>query len=191
VTAVFIKVSESPTGGTVWRPNLAGNLVNGVGGLAFLALLLWMLLDGGPLSMKQTILSVLGVVFLVVAVPPAVFRWRLVLERDELLLVFLTTRRLPLQEIVEARSDRGGGLVFICRDGSRESTSLLSNGLRSHRRANPTAADLAARAVLCAAAEARGEFPPRDFRLPPVRLSKKSVVRAGVFAFVLGLFLGE
>jgi hypothetical protein len=187
---VLIEVSESPTGDIVWRPSLTAKLLHGLGGPACLALVMWMLFAGGPLSVLQEITCVLVGISLVVAVPPSVLRWRLVLERDELVFVFLTTRRLPLREIVDVKSAGNSGLVFTCSDGTQESTSLLGNGLRSHRRANPTQSDLAARAVLCAAARARGEVPPVDFRLPPVKLSKRSLTRGVVVGFVLSLFLG-
>jgi hypothetical protein len=187
---VLTEVSESPTGDIVWRPSLVADLLNGVGGLACLAGVTWLLLAGGPLSVVQEIACVLGGISLVVAVPPAVLRWRLVLERDELVFVFLTTRRLPLREIVDVKSAGNDGLVFTCSDGTQESTSLLGNGLRSHRRANPTQSDLAARAVLCAAARARGEVPPTDFRLPPVKLTKRSLAGGFVLAFVVSLLLG-
>ncbi|WP_300680451.1 hypothetical protein [Nocardioides sp.] len=188
---MFLTVAKSPTGGVVWRPSLPAKVLTGLLGLVGGTACAWLLLTGDDQSLKDQGLQALCVIAALVAVPPAVFRWRVVLERDELLFVFLSTRRLPVRDIVQATCSSGDGVAFVCADGRSESTSLVGNGLWSHRRTKPTDADLMARTVLCAAAEARGEAPPTEFRLPPVRLTKRQLLRGGVFAFLFGAFFSD
>jgi hypothetical protein len=191
LSGVSMKAAVRRSGGNVWRPTRKTHVANTVGGLVLLALTVWLLLDDGPLSIKDTIVFLIGDVVLVIAVPTALFRWRIVLEKDELLFVFLRVRRLAVRDIVEAKCIAGRGVVFVSRDGSDESTCMVANGAWAHRRASPTRADLLARAVLCAAAEARGEVPPVDYRLPPATGFRRVAIRGGIVGFLAGLFLGN
>jgi hypothetical protein len=159
-------------------------------GAAFLAGTTWLASEGG-LSVRDKIAFGSADVAAVTLLPIVFFRWRMVLESDDLYLVFLRARRLALREIVEAKSVPGDGLTFALSDGRTESFAAVANSAWGHRRRTPTRADLAARAVLCAAARARGEVPPMDYRLPPLRGLKKSAVEGGIWATIVGLFLGN
>lgn len=185
--------SEPPvrrSGENVWRPPV-GVLIMSVGlGAAALLLTYWLYSTGEPLSLRDRIVFPACDLMAVVLVPVAVLRWRVVLEPDELIFVFLRVRRLALREIVDARCVANRGLVFVCRDGSEEATELLGNSFRGHRRVRPTRSDLAARTVLCAAARLRGESPPYDFRLGPIAGRKEAMIEGGIWALIVGIFLG-
>ena len=178
-------------GENVWRPSVASRAAYLLLGLAFLAGTAWLASDGGPLSPRDLVMFAVGGLIAVIGLPIVLFRWRMVLEPDELLLVFVRVRRLPLREIVGAKCVAKQGLVFVREDGSEESFAALGNTAWAHRRAKPTPGDLAARAVLCAAARVRGEVAPVDFRLGPVSGIRRAAVEGGIAAFVIGLFLGE
>jgi hypothetical protein len=160
-------------------------------GLAFVATASWLLFGGGPLSLRDRIEFTAGDLVALVVLPVALFRWRLVLERDELAFVFLRVRRVALRDIVEAKCVAGRGLVFVRGDGSDESTQLVSNSAWGHRRKRPTRADLIARTVLCAAAESRGEAPPVDYRLPPLSGLRRASIRGFIAAILIGTFLSD
>jgi hypothetical protein len=178
------------SGPGVWRPGpgtRAGYLLVGLG---LLLGSLW-LATHGPISTGHRVEYVVVDLAIVLGLPVVLLRWRLVLEQDELVLVFVRARRLDLREIVAARCVAKQGLVFVCADGSEHSFAGLGNSAWGHRRRHPTRADLAARAVLCAAATARGEVPPVDFRLPPLSGRLQAALEGGVVAFLLGLVLGD
>lgn len=147
----------------------------------------WMLSESGPMSVGSLLKFGLADLATLLVLPVALLRWRLVLEPDELILVFLRVRRLPLQDIVEAKCVAGRGLVFVCRNGVEESTQLVGNTAWAHRRKRPTRADLLARAVLCAAADARGDAPPVDYRLAPTSGLKRAALKGGLVALIIGL----
>ncbi|WP_182377175.1 hypothetical protein [Nocardioides sp. WS12] len=141
--------------------------------------------------MKERILYGTGAVTLLSLLPVVLFRWRIVVERDDLLLVFLRVRRVSLKEVVEAKSVAREGLVFVCRDGSEHSFGGLGNSAWAHRRKWPTHTDLVARDVLQAAAGARGEEGPLDYRLPPVRGLMAAAMQWSVGAAIVGFFLRD
>lgn len=174
----------------IWRASGGLQIAWLVVCLAFLAGTTSLHAHGG-LSTKQTVLYAVSDVCIVIFLPVMRFRWRMVLDPDELVFVFLRVRRLPLAEIVEAKSVVRQGLVFVCKDGTEESFGALANSARAHRRDTPTKADLAARTVLCAAARVRGEPAPVDYRLPPLSGVRRAALEGGVVAFILGLFLSD
>lgn len=175
----------------MWRPSFGLRAAYSLLGLAFLTGTVWLASDRGPLSSKDLVEFCVTDLVVVVGLPIVLFRWRLVLEADELIFVFIRVRRLPLGEIVQAKCVARRGLVFVCRDGSDQSFGALGNTAWGHRRKHPTRADLAARTVLCAAAAARGEIPPVDYRLPPLSGVKRAAIEGGIAAFVIGLFIGD
>jgi hypothetical protein len=187
-------LEEAPvrrSGDNIWRPSLWARAAYLLLGLAFLAGTVWLATDGGPLTPKDMVEFSTGDLLVLVGLPIVLFRWRMVLEPDELIFVFFRERRQCLREIVEAKCVARRGLVFVCKDGSDQSFAALGNTVRGHRRKNPTRTDLAARAVLCAAATARGEVPPVDYRLPPMSGLKRAAIEGGIAGFVIGLFLGD
>jgi hypothetical protein len=165
--------------------------LSGVLGAAFVAATIWLTAGGEELSVRDILLLVGVSLLSLVGVPIILFRWRMILEPEELLLVWASVRRVALVEVVDAKCVANQGLVFVLRDGSEEAFGALGNTAWDHRRRNPTTADLAARAVLCAAATARGEDPPIDFRLPPLRGLKKAAVRGGIVSAILGFLLSS
>ncbi len=176
------------SGENLWRPSLGSRVLT-----ATLALLLgvgyvWSLSEGLTLG-KHLYYGALAT-FGAVTVPVVLFRWRLVLEPDELIRVFLRVRRVPIRDIVAAKVVPREGFVFVCADGSELSFGALGNSPWSYRRAEPTRADLVARAVLCAAARQRGEEPPLDFRLPPPTGFVRAAIEVGIWAAVIGLVTG-
>jgi hypothetical protein len=158
--------------------------------VALLAGTAW-LASGGGLSFRDRIVFGAADVAAVTLLPVVFFRWRMVLDSDDLYLVFLRARRLAVREIVEAKSVPRDGLTFILTDGRTESFAAVANTAWGHRSTTPTRADLAARAVLCAAARARGEAPPTDYRLPPMRGLKKAALEGGIWAAIVSLFVGN
>ena len=188
---MFDEARVRRSGDNLWRPSFGLRAAYLLVGLAFLAATVWLALDGGPLSSKDLVEFSVADLVVVVGLPIVLFRWRLVLEADELILVFVRVRRLAVREIVEAKCVAGRGLVFVCKDGSEQSFGALGNTAWGHRRKDPTRTDLAARQVLSAAATARGEAPPVDYRVPPLSGLKRAAIKGGIVAFVIGLFLGD
>lgn len=178
------------TGDNVWRPGATLRLAWLVLGVAFLAGTGWLASDGA-LSLRDKVLFGAADVAAVTPLPVVLFRWRMVLEADALYLVFLRVRRVPVRDIVDAKAVPKDGLTFVLRDGQTESFGALGNTAWGHRRASPTRADLAARAVLRAAAEARGEEPPGDYRLTPMRGLRKAAIEGGIWAAIVGLLIGN
>lgn len=177
-------------GDNIWRPSVGLRFSWLLIGAAFLAGTAWLASEGG-LSLRDKIAFGAADVAAVTVLPIVFFRWRMVLDSDDLHLVFLRTRRLAVREIVEAKSVPGDGLTFVLSDGRTESFAAVASSAWGHRRTTPTRADLAARAVLCAAALARGEVPPMNYRLPPMRGLKKPAIEGGIWAAIVGLFLGN
>ncbi|KAA1422222.1 hypothetical protein FE697_013715 [Mumia zhuanghuii] len=178
------------TGDNIWRPSPGHRLSGLLVGAAFLAGTTW-LASNGELSLKDKILFGAADITLVILLPVMLFRWRMVLDRDAVTFVFLRVRRVPIEEIVDAKTVPRDGLTFVLRDGGQESFAGLANSAWGHRRTTPTRADNAAREVLCAAAAARGEIPPADFRLPPMRALKRAAVEGGIWAALVALFVGN
>jgi len=178
------------TGDNIWRPGVTLRLAWLVTGAALMAGTLWLVADG-DLSRIQLLTFAAATLVGVVLLPVVLFRWRMVLERDELLLVFLSVRRLPLSEVVGAKMIAREGLTFVCEGGREESFGALGNTAWGHKSEVPTRADLAARTILIAAAEARGEVPPLDYRLPPMGGLKKAALRVGIWTAIVSLILGD
>ena len=177
-------------GDNIWRPSVGLRLSWLLMGAAFLAGTAWLASEGG-LSLRDKIAFSAADVAAVTVLPIVFFRWRMVLDNDHLCLVFVRARRLAVREIVEAKSVPGDGLTFVLSDGRTESFAAVANNAWGHRRRTPTRADLAARAVLCAAARARGDVPPMNYRLPPMRGLKKAAIEGGIWAAIVGLFVGN
>ncbi|MGZ4524230.1 MAG: hypothetical protein ACXVXO_12570 [Mycobacteriaceae bacterium] len=115
------------SGDNVWRPSFGNRAVALLVGLAWLAGTTW-LAQSGPASPKEMIEAAVGDLFVLIALPIALFRWRMVLEYDELVCVFIRVRRLNLREIVDAKCVAKQGLVFVCKDGSEHSFGAVGNG---------------------------------------------------------------
>ncbi len=45
--------------------------------------------------------------------------------------------------------------------------------------------------MLCAAASARGEVPPSDYRSPPMMGLRRAVIEGGVWALIVGFHFGS
>lgn len=178
-------------GDDVWRPSPGLRASYLLIAAAFLVGTTWLYLGGDVLSLRDKVMFSVADLSAVSLLPLILFRWRLVLDRDELSFVFVRVRRLAVRDIVDAKCVAKEGLVFVCSDGTTESFGALGNTAWGHRRTSPTRSDLVARKVLCAAATARGDVPPSDFRLGPLRGVKRAAVEGGIAAFVLGLILGE
>ncbi|WP_207024801.1 hypothetical protein [Phycicoccus sp. DTK01] len=177
-------------GVNVWRPSVRARLS--------WVLLVTVFLVGttslamsGPLPTKDGLLFACADIAFISLSPVVLFRWRMVLGSDVVSLVFLRVRRIELRRIVEAKVVPREGLTFVLDDGSTESFGALGNTAWAHRRATASRADLAARAVLVAAAEARGEEPPLAYRLPPIKGLKRAAVEDGIWALVVGLIVGN
>jgi len=179
------------TGHNVWRPGVGLQLTWLVICVAFVAGTAWLALSGGGLSAKDKITFGSADLAAVVFLPVILLRWRMVLEHNELILVFLRARRIPLRNIVGAKTVPKQGLTFVLADGQEHSFSALGNTAWGHRRTEATRADLAARTVLTAAAQARGEVPEFGYRLPPMRGLKKAAIEGGIWAMIVGFFLGN
>lgn len=177
-------------GDNIWRPSVGLRLTWLLLGAVLLAGTAWLASDG-ELSLKDEIMFGTGDISAVILLPVVLFRWRMVLDRDAVYFVFLRVRRVPVEEIVDAKTVPREGLTFVLRNGRRESFGALANSAWGHRRETPTRADRAARVVLCAAAAARGEVPPADFRLPPMRGLKRAAVEGGIWAAIVGLFVSN
>lgn len=145
----------------------------------------------GPLSLRDGIVFGCADIAFVALSPVVLFRWRMVLDSDALSLVFLRVRRMEVRTIVEAKVVPREGLTFVLDDGGTESFGALGHNAWAHRRKTATRADLAARAVLAAAAAARGEDPPAAYRLPPMRGMRRAMVEDGILALVVGLVAGN
>jgi hypothetical protein len=145
---------------------------------------------GGPLSLKAgTLLGCADIAFISLS-PVVLFRWRIVLDSDVVSLMILSVRQIELRRIVEAKVVPREGLTFVLNDGSTESFGALGNNAWAHRRKAASRADLAARAVLVAAA-ARGEALPVEYRLPPMKGVKRAAVEDGIWPLVVGLIVGN
>ena len=83
------------------------------------------------------------------------------------------------------------GLTFVLSDGREESFGAVGNSAWGHRKKTATRADLAARAVLCAAATALGEVPASDYRLPPMKGLRKAAIEGGIWAAIVGFLLSS
>jgi hypothetical protein len=178
-------------GHNVWRPGVGQQLACLAIGLGFIGASAWLTVDPADTSMRDRVLVGAAGVLAVVLLPVCLFRWRMLLKQDELVLVFLRTRRLPLREIVAAKTVPRQGLTFVLADGQEDSFGALVNSAWAHRRKEATRADLAARTVLIAAAQARGEVPDFGYRLPPMRGLKRAAIEGGIWAGIVGFFLGS
>jgi hypothetical protein len=174
------------SGGGVWRPSPGLRLAGLVIGVLFVGTTVWLYADGEVLSNRDVLLFGVADVVAVVVLPIVLFRWRLVLEDDELVRVFFRVRRLPLHQVVEARNVSRQGLTFVTADAQQMSFGGLGNSAWGHRRSRPGRADLVARAVLCAAAAARGEEPPVDYRLPPMSGLWAAIIEGGIWGAIVG-----
>ena len=159
-------------------------------GAAFLVGTTW-LATSGPVSLEDAVLFGGADLAFVALTPVVLRRWRMVLDPDALYLVFVRVRRVELARIVDAKVVPRDGLTFVLDDGTTESFGALGNAAWSHRRRTATRADLAARGVLGAAALARGEEPPAEYRLPPMKGLKRVAVEDGVVALVVGVIAGS
>lgn len=85
--------------------------------------------ESGSLLFKDMVEFSVGDLVVVVGLPIVLFRWRMVLESDELSFVFVRVRRLTSRELVEAKCIAGGGWSSSARTG-RTSHSLRLATLR-------------------------------------------------------------
>ena len=177
-------------GENVWRPSARARLAWVLLATVFLTGTTWLAMNG-PLSLKDGILFGCADIAFISLSPVVLFRWRMVLDSEVVSLVFLRVRRIELGRIVEAKVVPREGLTFVLDDGSTESFGALGNNAWAHRRKAASRADLAARAVLVAAAAARGEEPPVEYRLPPMKGLKRAAVEDGIWALVVGLIVGN
>lgn len=177
-------------GDNIWRPSVGLRLAWLLLGTALLVGTAWLASDG-ELSIKDKVMFGTGDIGAVTLLPVVLFRWRMVLDCDAVYFVFLRVRRVPVEEIVEAKTVPRDGLTFVLRNGREESFGALANSAWGHRRETPTRADRAAGAVLSAAAAARGEAPPADFRLPPMRGLRRAAIEGGIWAAIVGLFVSN
>lgn len=172
------------SGDHVWWPSTGSRAIVAVLAIAVGAGYLWLLREG-DLSVAQHVLYAATVGSCAFLLPFVLFRWRLVLEPDELIRVFVRTERVPLREVVAAKVVPREGLVFECADGTTLSFGACGNSAWAHRRHHASRADLIARTVLRAAATARGEDAPHDYRLPPVKGLRQAAAEYGLWTAIV------
>lgn len=177
-------------GVNVWRLSVRARLAWVLFVGVFLIGTSW-LATSDPLSLRDGIVFGCADIAFVALSPVVLFRWRMVLDSDVLYLVFLRVRRIEVRRIVEAKVVPREGLTFVLDDGGTQSFGALGNNAWAHRRKTATRADLAARAVLVAAATARGEDPQAEYRLPPMKGLKRAMVEDGILALIVGLVAGN
>jgi len=173
------------SGAGVWRPSPGLRITWLVVGILFVSGTVWLYLDGEQLSDREILLFATADLVAVVVLPVMLLRWRLVLVDEELIRVLFRVRRIPVREIVEARNVARQGLTFVTADGRELAFGGLGNSAWGHRRGKPTRADIVARTVLCAAASARGEEPPFDYRLPPMTGLVQAMIEHGIAAGII------
>ncbi|BBH18624.1 hypothetical protein Back2_29110 [Nocardioides baekrokdamisoli] len=174
----------------VWRPSVGSRAALTLTGIVLLGATITLAITG-PMTTKSWLIFTLGDCAWIVGIPVVLFRWRLVLSATELSMVFLRTRRIPVRDIVEVKCVARQGLVFVTRNGHEESFGAFGNSIWSQKRSTPSKADLVAREVLRAAAVARGEEPDLDYRLPPITGLKRAAIEGGIWAAIVGIFLGS
>src|SRR5436190_18122477 len=86
-------------GDGIWRPSIGARIT----WLAMVAVLVpatfWLIGNDSELSAGRAGVYVLTALGLLITLPVFLFRWRLVLEDDEVLFVFFRVRRMPLKTI--------------------------------------------------------------------------------------------
>ncbi|QKE84201.1 hypothetical protein [Arthrobacter sp. NEB 688] len=177
-------------GDIVWRPSIATRLGWIVLASTFLVGTSW-LATTGELGRSEVVVFTLTDATLVGLTPVVLLRWRMVLGVDALSLVFVRVRRIDLRDVVGAKVLPREGLTFVLDDGTTQSFGGLANSRLAERRAVPSRADRAAHAVLAAAAVVRGEDPPAQYRLPPMRGLRRVLVEDGILALLVAMVAGS